>query len=126
MVARQKKKRTADDSVLVAIIAARARAIQQSGHLTPGQTLDKLVAYTSEEAHTCIKKAANLALVNIRCLPTDEHYSLRGATLAAAIEEDKLLHKAIKSMLMLCRSAKQQTFQIASEIRTNSGAMVQW
>ncbi|KAK3792870.1 hypothetical protein RRG08_039804 [Elysia crispata] len=80
---------TADDSATVAIIAARARAVREHGDMTPGQTLDKLVAYTSAEAHTCIKKAAQLALVNIRLLPTDENFSLRGQTLAAAIKEDK-------------------------------------
>ncbi|GFS16638.1 aromatic-L-amino-acid decarboxylase [Elysia marginata] len=80
---------TADDSVLVAIIAARDRAIREHPHLTPGHTLDKLVAYTSQEAHSCIKKAAQLALVRIRSLPGDENFALRGATLAAAIEEDK-------------------------------------
>ncbi|KAK3792873.1 hypothetical protein RRG08_039807 [Elysia crispata] len=81
--------RTADDSVLVAIIAARSRSIRQHKDMTPGQTLDKLVAYTSEEAHSCIKKAAQLALVTIRNLPTDANFSLRGETLAAAIKEDK-------------------------------------
>ncbi|RUS88216.1 hypothetical protein EGW08_004048, partial [Elysia chlorotica] len=81
--------RTADDSVLVAIIAARAQAIRQRSDMTAGQTLDKLVAYTSEESHSCIRKAAQLALVTIRSLPTDENFSLRGETLAAAIKEDK-------------------------------------
>lgn len=80
---------TADDSVLVAFISARTKAIRENGHLTPGQVVDKLVAYTSEEAHSCIKKAAQLAMVRIRELPGDENFSLRGATLAAAIEEDK-------------------------------------
>ncbi|RUS71329.1 hypothetical protein EGW08_020914 [Elysia chlorotica] len=80
---------TTDDAVLVAIIAARARAVREHPDMTPGQTLDKLVAYTSAEAHSCIKKAAMLALVNIRLLPTDDNFSLRGQTLATAIKEDK-------------------------------------
>ncbi len=40
------------------------------------------------KAHSCVEKAAMIALVKIRLLETDEDYSLRGETLQKAIQED--------------------------------------
>ncbi|GFO46415.1 Aromatic-l-amino-acid decarboxylase [Plakobranchus ocellatus] len=80
---------SADDAILVAILSARAKVIQLFKDMTKGQVLDKLIAYTSEEAHSSVEKAAQLALVQIRCLETDEKFALRGTTLAAAVREDR-------------------------------------
>ncbi|GFO46418.1 Aromatic-l-amino-acid decarboxylase [Plakobranchus ocellatus] len=80
---------SADDAALVAILSARAKVIQQFKDMTKGQVLDKLIAYTSEEGHTSVLKAAQLAFVQIRCLKTDEKFALRGTTLAAAVQEDR-------------------------------------
>ena len=43
---------------------------------------------TTEAAHSSVGRAATLATVRMRSLPTDAQYTLRGATLAAAMEED--------------------------------------
>ncbi|GFO46412.1 dopamine decarboxylase [Plakobranchus ocellatus] len=80
---------SADDATFVAIISARAKVIKQFKDKTKGQVLDKLIAYTSEEAHSSVEKAAKLALVEIRCLKTDDKFALRGTTLASAVREDR-------------------------------------
>uniref|UniRef100_A0A0B6ZQK2 Aromatic-L-amino-acid decarboxylase n=1 Tax=Arion vulgaris TaxID=1028688 RepID=A0A0B6ZQK2_9EUPU len=84
---------TASEATLVALLSARTttsgRLKAADSILTPGQIIDKLVAYTSEEAHSSVERAALIGLVRIRKLPTDENGSLRGPTLEAAIKEDK-------------------------------------
>merc|ERR1712076_222117 len=54
-----------------------------------GQFLSKMVAYCSKQAHSSMEKAAMIASVHIRQLPTDSEFSLRGDTLKAAIERDR-------------------------------------
>lgn len=51
--------------------------------------LSKLVGYCSKEAHSCVEKAAMIALVKLRILDTDENFSLRGQSLREAMDEDK-------------------------------------
>lgn len=41
------------------------------------------------KAHSCVEKAGLIAMVKVRQLPVDEHYSLRGKTLDEYIREDK-------------------------------------
>lgn len=41
------------------------------------------------KAHSCVEKAAMIALVKLRILDTDENFSLRGDSLKQAMEEDK-------------------------------------
>lgn len=83
---------SASDCIMLALIAARYRAI---GMLKPEKVkihdsvfLPNLVAYTSEEAHSCVQKAAKIAIIKVRVLPTDENGCFRGDTLAKAIEHD--------------------------------------
>lgn len=84
---------SASEATLVALLAARTAAInkarQENPEVTKGQVIDKLVAYTSAEAHSASIRAAMMGLVTLRQLPTDDGGSVRGATLLAAIEEDK-------------------------------------
>ena len=52
--------------------------------------------YTSEEAHHSVLKAAILAGIlpeNVRSIPTDEHFRIRGDALCTAIEQDRLAGK---------------------------------
>jgi glutamate/tyrosine decarboxylase-like PLP-dependent enzyme len=43
----------------------------------------------SEYAHSSVEKAGILGSVQLRLLEPDEHFSLRGETLLAAIQQDK-------------------------------------
>ncbi|KAK3736959.1 hypothetical protein RRG08_009438 [Elysia crispata] len=83
---------SSSESALMALLCARTEVIRQqqdnNQHLTKGQVLDKLVAYTSIESHSCIERAAMTGLVTIRALPSDENGALRGATLEKAVQDD--------------------------------------
>lgn len=88
---------SASECVLVCMLAARNDAIQylkeQSDDSSKDDSsyLSNLVAYTSVEAHSCVEKAAKICLVKLRTLEVDEESSLRGPTLAEAIQKDKKL-----------------------------------
>ncbi|GFO20015.1 Aromatic-l-amino-acid decarboxylase [Plakobranchus ocellatus] len=84
---------TASEATLVALLSARTAAMHKlrddQPELTQGQILDKLVAYTSEEAHSSVERASLIGMVHMRLLKTDERGSLRGTTLETAIREDR-------------------------------------
>ena len=79
--------------MLVSLLAARAQKIKELKALHPfveeGVLLSTLIAYCSKEAHSCVEKAAMIAFTKLRILDPDEKLSLRGATLAQAMEEDR-------------------------------------
>ncbi|XP_038075841.1 aromatic-L-amino-acid decarboxylase-like [Patiria miniata] len=83
---------SASECTLVCMLAARAKALNELKEIYPDEEdcvlLSKLVAYFSEEAHSSVEKAANIAFVKRRKLPTDAHYSCRGETLRKAVETD--------------------------------------
>ncbi|GFR84754.1 aromatic-L-amino-acid decarboxylase [Elysia marginata] len=95
---------TASEATLVALLSARTAAMhkmrEDKPDMTQGQILDKLVAYTSEEAHSSVQRAALIGMVQMRQLPTDSKGALRGVTLETAIREDreKGLHPFFHSM----------------------------
>eukprot|EP00878_Enallax_costatus_P025982 GHUV01027848.1.p1 GENE.GHUV01027848.1~~GHUV01027848.1.p1 ORF type:complete len:388 (+),score=81.82 GHUV01027848.1:52-1215(+) len=78
---------TSSEAVLVAMLAARARAMEGQ----PAEAALKLVAYGSDQAHMCFKKAAMVCgLQHVRILRASERldYALDPLTLAAAVQED--------------------------------------
>ncbi|XP_015922983.1 aromatic-L-amino-acid decarboxylase [Parasteatoda tepidariorum] len=76
---------TASEATLVALLGARSRILNQF----KDTSLDKLVAYASDQSHSSVERAALLGAVRIRLLPADENLSLRSETLQKAIKEDK-------------------------------------
>jgi len=93
---------TAGESTVVALLAARAEALERYDKLTnpnyetkPNKNPDhgayhaKLVAYCSDQAHPCVKKAAKVGLVKLRYLPTDDDLCLRGEALREQVARDK-------------------------------------
>jgi len=84
---------SASECVLVALLAARAQAIcklkQQHPQVEEGMLLTKLMAYCSKEAHSCVEKAAMISFVKLRILEPDDKFSLRGATLKQAMDDDR-------------------------------------
>jgi len=83
---------TASEATLVALLAAKCRMISKfkEEHSEHDESLlaSKLVAYTSDQSHSSVERAAMLGGVIVRLLPTDEHFSLRGETLEKAIAQD--------------------------------------
>eukprot|EP00252_Welwitschia_mirabilis_P013185 TRINITY_DN29104_c0_g1_i1.p1 TRINITY_DN29104_c0_g1~~TRINITY_DN29104_c0_g1_i1.p1 ORF type:complete len:504 (+),score=108.51 TRINITY_DN29104_c0_g1_i1:59-1570(+) len=79
---------TASEAILVALLAARDKALKKAGI-----TLEKLVAYGSDQTHSSLKKAcmiAGLPKSNVRALPTDKlaNYALSPVVLQNALLED--------------------------------------
>jgi aromatic-L-amino-acid decarboxylase len=83
---------TASTSTLIALICARERTSNYSLARGGLQGEERpLIVYTSGQSHSSVEKDALLAgfgRANIRTIPTDEHYAMRPAALAAAIEAD--------------------------------------
>mmetsp|Transcript_11451 Transcript_11451/g.20219 ORF Transcript_11451/g.20219 Transcript_11451/m.20219 type:complete len:510 (-) Transcript_11451:379-1908(-) len=78
---------TTSDAVLVALVAARSKALQGR----PMEDVVKLVAYCSDQAHSCVKKACMVAgTTNVRLIAasSDHEYALQPADLQAAMDAD--------------------------------------
>ncbi|XP_035685126.1 aromatic-L-amino-acid decarboxylase-like [Branchiostoma floridae] len=84
---------TASEATLVALLAARSKAVQKfktdRPEMSDHDIMGKLVIYTSDQAHSSVERAAMLGAVRCRKLQTDEDLALRGAVLQAAIQEDR-------------------------------------
>uniref|UniRef100_A0A670YX94 Aromatic-L-amino-acid decarboxylase n=1 Tax=Pseudonaja textilis TaxID=8673 RepID=A0A670YX94_PSETE len=84
---------TASEATLVAMLAARTKAIHRiqldNENLTQGEIISRLVAYTSDQAHSSVEKDVLIAGVKIKQVPTDDSFSVRGSTLRKVIDEDK-------------------------------------
>ncbi|XP_076454706.1 aromatic-L-amino-acid decarboxylase-like [Babylonia areolata] len=84
---------TASEATLMCLLSARTlffkKEREKNPELTMGQLVDSLVAYSSDQAHSSVERAGLIGAVRMRKLETDEKGSLRGATLQAAILEDK-------------------------------------
>jgi len=76
---------SASECILVSMLAARAQAIKNLKKDNPDTEdsafLPRLVAYCSQEAHSCVEKAAMISLVKLHILEPDDRCSLRGSTL---------------------------------------------
>ena len=71
------------------MLSARSRALSLNVKDGEMNITHKLVAYTSNLAHSSVEKAAMMAGVKMRLLETDSDFSLRGDVLSKAISEDK-------------------------------------
>ncbi|XP_012720078.1 aromatic-L-amino-acid decarboxylase [Fundulus heteroclitus] len=84
---------TASEATLMSLLAARCKAIRRvletDATTSESEILSKLVAYTSEQAHSSVERAALIGAVMMRKVPTDERYSVREETLRKMVEEDK-------------------------------------
>ncbi len=81
---------TASSATLCAMLAARERIT--GGKANREGVPSNLVAYTSEQAHSSIQKAARIAGIGddrMRLIPTDEQFRMDTAALEAAIRADK-------------------------------------
>ncbi|XP_058037673.1 aromatic-L-amino-acid decarboxylase [Ahaetulla prasina] len=84
---------TASEATLVAMLAARTKAIRRiqldNENLTQGEITGRLVAYTSDQAHSSVEKDVLIAGVKIKQVPTDDSFSARGSALRKIIDADK-------------------------------------
>ncbi|XP_050439369.1 aromatic-L-amino-acid decarboxylase-like [Adelges cooleyi] len=84
---------TASEATLVALLGAKAKALQtikaSNPELTDAEIVPKLVAYSSQLSHSSVERAGLLGGVLLRALDTDSEHKLRGDTLKDAITEDR-------------------------------------
>ncbi len=82
---------SASSATLCALLAARERATAGAGNRLGAPAHPTLVAYTSDQAHSSVRKAARIAGLGdarLRVLPTDAAFTLPAVTLQRAIEAD--------------------------------------
>jgi aromatic-L-amino-acid/L-tryptophan decarboxylase len=81
---------TASSSSLCAMLAARERA---TNYVSNRRGCDgRLVAYTSNQAHSSLEKAAMVAGIgmdNLRLIEVDEHFAMRSDALRSQIRQDR-------------------------------------
>ncbi|KAK3551538.1 hypothetical protein QTP70_017337 [Hemibagrus guttatus] len=84
---------TASEATLVAVLAARSKMVKQVQADHPEWTdvhiMSKLVAYTSNQAHSSVERAGLIGGMRMKKLPTDSKFAVRGESLRKVIEEDK-------------------------------------
>ncbi|KAK2587138.1 hypothetical protein KPH14_002896 [Odynerus spinipes] len=84
---------TASEATLVALLAARTRAIRDVQESEPDQTPaeinSRLVAYCSDQAHSSVEKAGLIGLVKMRYIESDADLSMRGEALEEALARDR-------------------------------------
>jgi aromatic-L-amino-acid decarboxylase len=81
---------TASSASLCAMLAARERATNYRSNRRGGD--GKLVAYTSNQAHSSIEKAtmvAGIGMDNLRLIEVDERFAMRPEALARQIQRDR-------------------------------------
>jgi tyrosine decarboxylase len=81
---------TASEAIIVSMLGARGRVFAREKERDPNVDTKllaaKLVAYGSEETHSCLKKACLILNVTFRALPSDKNYSMRGETVQKQYE----------------------------------------
>ncbi|XP_033984043.1 aromatic-L-amino-acid decarboxylase-like [Trematomus bernacchii] len=84
---------TASEATLVSMLAARCKAVRRIQASNPEKSeadiLSKLVAYTSEQAHSSVERASLIAGVMMKKVPADNNYGVEGAMLKRMLEQDK-------------------------------------
>uniref|UniRef100_A0A673XJR8 Aromatic-L-amino-acid decarboxylase n=1 Tax=Salmo trutta TaxID=8032 RepID=A0A673XJR8_SALTR len=86
---------TASEATLVALLAARSRAVRMILASDPQRPetdiTSKLVAYSSDQAHCSVERAGMIAGVRMKKIPTEQSdkYAVQGETLRRMIQEDK-------------------------------------
>ncbi|KAK0133740.1 Aromatic-L-amino-acid decarboxylase [Merluccius polli] len=76
---------TACEATLMALLAARCKKVKCVQEADPlrsaADIFSKLIAYTSEEAHSSVERAALIDGVVMKMVPTDDNFSVRAETL---------------------------------------------
>ncbi|XP_035971119.1 aromatic-L-amino-acid decarboxylase [Halichoerus grypus] len=84
---------SASEATLVALLAARTKVVRHlqaaSPGLTQGAIMEKLVAYSSDQAHSSVERAGLIGGVKIKAIPSDGKFAMRASALQEALERDK-------------------------------------
>ncbi|NP_998507.1 aromatic-L-amino-acid decarboxylase [Danio rerio] len=84
---------TASEATLITLLAARSKIVRliQADHPDRSETdiISKLVAYSSDQAHSSVERAGLIGGVRMKKIPTDSKFSVRGDALERILKEDK-------------------------------------
>ncbi|XP_005396658.1 PREDICTED: aromatic-L-amino-acid decarboxylase isoform X1 [Chinchilla lanigera] len=84
---------SASEATLVALLAARTKVTRRLQaafpELTQAAIMEKLVAYSSDQAHSSVERAGLIGGVKLKPIPSDSNFSMRAAALQEALQRDK-------------------------------------
>ncbi|XP_040289280.1 aromatic-L-amino-acid decarboxylase-like [Bufo bufo] len=84
---------TASEATLMALLAARTKVTRklqaENPDLTEAEIIGRMVAYSSDQAHSSVERAGLISGVRMKKIPSDENFTARGEALKKALEEDK-------------------------------------
>nr|XP_004652991.1 aromatic-L-amino-acid decarboxylase [Jaculus jaculus]XP_044991406.1 aromatic-L-amino-acid decarboxylase [Jaculus jaculus] len=84
---------SASEATLVALLAARTKVTHRLQaafpELTRATIMGKLVAYSSDQAHSSVERAGLIGGVTLRAIPSDGNFSMRASALQEAVDQDK-------------------------------------
>ncbi|XP_032161481.1 aromatic-L-amino-acid decarboxylase isoform X1 [Mustela erminea] len=84
---------SASEATLMALLAARTKVVRRlqaaSPGLTQGAIMEKLVAYSSDQAHSSVERAGLIGGVKLKVIPSDGKFAMRASALQEVLERDK-------------------------------------
>ncbi|XP_031791874.1 aromatic-L-amino-acid decarboxylase isoform X6 [Piliocolobus tephrosceles] len=84
---------SASEATLVALLAARTKVIHRlqaaSPELTQAAIMEKLVAYSSDQAHSSVERAGLIGGVKLKAIPSDGNFAMRASALQEALKRDR-------------------------------------
>ncbi|XP_063778694.1 aromatic-L-amino-acid decarboxylase isoform X2 [Pseudophryne corroboree] len=84
---------TASEATLMALLAARTRVIRhlqsENTDLSEAEIINRMVAYSSDQAHSSVERAGLISGVIMKKVRSDENFAFRGLALKKVLEEDK-------------------------------------
>lgn len=84
---------TASEATLMALLAARTKVTKrlqtENPDLSEAEIVSRMVAYSSDQAHSSVERAGLISGVRMKKIPSDENFVARGQSLKKALEEDK-------------------------------------
>ncbi|XP_077125476.1 aromatic-L-amino-acid decarboxylase [Ranitomeya variabilis] len=84
---------TASEATLMALLAARTKVVKglqaENPDLSEAEIVGRMVAYSSDQAHSSVERAGLISGVRMKKIQSDENFVARGQALKKALEEDK-------------------------------------
>ncbi|KAA0702958.1 Aromatic-L-amino-acid decarboxylase [Triplophysa tibetana] len=84
---------SASEATLIALLAARSKVIKLIKADQPDRSetdiMSKLIAYSSDQAHSSVERAGLIAGVKMKKISSDSKFAVRGDALQRALQEDR-------------------------------------
>ncbi|XP_066441122.1 aromatic-L-amino-acid decarboxylase isoform X1 [Eleutherodactylus coqui] len=84
---------TASEATLMALLAARTKVAKrlqaENPKLSEAEIVSRMVAYSSDQAHSSVERAGLISGVRMKKIQSDENFVARGEALKRALEADK-------------------------------------